>query len=75
MDGECRQIIEQANSGVFVEPENVTQMAEVLQTLFDQPEQIRVMGESGRKYVERFFDRDEMALKYLGILKEVIQHQ
>jgi glycosyltransferase involved in cell wall biosynthesis len=71
VDGECRQIVEEAGSGVFVEPENVEEMTAAIRVLTQEPERLRGMGERGRRFVETSFDRDVLARQYLEILREL----
>ncbi len=71
VDGECRQIIEQAGSGVFVEPENTPKMANMIETLSGQGDILLSMGQNGRRFVEIYFDRYELASQYLKILKDL----
>jgi glycosyltransferase involved in cell wall biosynthesis len=71
VNGECRQIIEQAGCGLFVEPENVGEMAAVVLSLSQEPEDLSIMGENGRKFVEAFFNRNELATRYLDVLRNI----
>ena len=72
VDGECRKIVEEAGCGVFVEPENVDQMVETILNLKQKRDILEAMGKSGRSFVERFYNRDVLAEKYLELLKEVV---
>jgi glycosyltransferase involved in cell wall biosynthesis len=71
VDGECRKIIEDAGSGIYVEPENVDQMAETILQLWKKKDILEKMGKNGRVFVERYFNRDDLAKIYLGLLREV----
>jgi colanic acid biosynthesis glycosyl transferase WcaI len=71
VDGECRKIVEQAGSGVYVEPENVEQMAQVVQNLSRGNDVLLTMGQNGRRFVEAYFDRDNLAATYLTLLRQV----
>ncbi len=71
VDGECRKIVEEAGSGVYVEPENVEQMVETILQLCKKKDILGEMGENGRVFVERYFNRDELAQIYLGLLREI----
>jgi len=73
VDGECRKIIEDAKSGIYVEPENVDQMAETILQLWSKKDVLEKMGKNGRVFVERYFNRDDLARAYLGLLREVIR--
>ena len=71
VDGECWKIIEQARSGVLVEPENVIEMIETIKALKGQIENLHAMGQRGRKFVETFFDRNDLAVRYLNNLRSM----
>jgi len=73
VDGECRKIIEDAKSGIYVEPENVDQMAETILQIWSKKDVLEKMGKNGRVFVERYFNRDNLARAYLGLLREVIR--
>ena len=70
--GETRQIVEESGGGIYVEPENIDQMTEALRFLIQKPEIIAEMGENARMYVERNFDRKELAQKQLDVLKSLV---
>ena len=73
VDGETRGLVEQARSGVFVEPENVNQMVEIIEKLCLDKKRLIEMGQYGRRFVESHFDRDNLAQNFLGLIKEVAQ--
>lgn len=73
VDGECRRLIEESGCGVFVEPENVKEIADQIRQLRSQREKLNEMGEKGRRFAERFFNRDDLARRYLEILKGAAQ--
>ena len=71
VDGECRKIVEDAGCGVFVEPENVEQMVETILNLKQKRGVLQTMGKNGRSFVERFYNRDVLAGRYLELLRQV----
>ena len=73
VDGECRKIVEDAGCGVFVEPENVEQMVETILNLKQKIDVLEAMGKNGRSFVERFYNRDILAERYLELLREVAE--
>lgn len=75
VDGEARKVVEQAGAGVFVEPENDEQLAEALVRLYESSEERLRMGDSGRRFVERYYDRNVLADNYLSLLQWVAQSQ
>ena len=71
VEGESREIIEKAKSGLCIEPENYQQLAEAVLRLYNNPEFTESLGRNGRQFVKDNFDRDKLADTYLGILQQV----
>ncbi|MCZ6666334.1 MAG: glycosyltransferase family 4 protein, partial [Gammaproteobacteria bacterium] len=71
VDGEAREIVEAAGGGIFIEPENATQLADAVRRLADDPELGAKMGDSAHDYVRTYFDRRVLAHRYLDVLKGV----
>lgn len=72
VDGEARQIVEESGGGIYVEPENVEQMTEMVKNLIQKPETMAEMGKNARMYVEKNFDRRKLARKQLDVLKSLV---
>ncbi|THB70550.1 MAG: glycosyltransferase, partial [Gammaproteobacteria bacterium] len=64
VEGEVKGIIEDAECGICIEPENAEQLADALIRLADNSELQVNKGDSGRNYVEKFFDRKVLAHRY-----------
>jgi glycosyltransferase involved in cell wall biosynthesis len=73
VEGECRAIVEEANCGLCVDPENHRQLVEATLELFHSPDLRAFLGQNGRKYVERHYDREELARRYLDVIEGVLQ--
>jgi glycosyltransferase involved in cell wall biosynthesis len=71
VDGEAREIVEEAKAGLFAEPENVNDLKEKIEQLISNPDLREQMGQNGRKYVEENFDRNKLADDYLEILEKI----
>ena len=69
VDGQARQIIEEAGAGVFVEPENSQDMVKEILDLAEDPEHRRLMGTSGRQYIVNKFSREKTARDYITVLE------
>jgi colanic acid biosynthesis glycosyl transferase WcaI len=69
VDGQARQIVEEADGGVFVEPENSKALVEAILDLAENPDRRRQMGASGRQYVVSKFSREKTALDYIAVLE------
>jgi glycosyltransferase involved in cell wall biosynthesis len=72
VEGESQEIIETANAGICIEPENHKQLADAVLFLYENPEVRKEYGNNGKSYVEANFDRQLLARKYLNVLEEVI---
>jgi glycosyltransferase involved in cell wall biosynthesis len=73
IDGVIREVVEQAQAGIPVQPGNAPALAEAILTLACQPAVGRVMGLNGRSYVETHFDRVVLADKLARLLQELLQ--
>jgi len=76
IDGVARKLIEDAQCGFFVEPENSIQLAETLKKLQADSNLRKEMGQSGFSYVKKHFDRTKIAAQYLDTIEnEVFPHK
>lgn len=71
VDGEAREILEEARAGVFVEPEDSAALAETIRRLAAVPEECRAMGERGRTYVLGRYLRENQARELDTLLRAV----
>ena len=71
VDGQARQIAEEAGGGVFVEPENSRALVKAVLDLAEDPERRREMGASGRQYIVNKFSRDKTARDYIAVLESL----
>lgn len=72
VDGEAKKLfIDQGKAGLFFEPENVDSLVEAIEKIIQKPELISHYGESGRKFVKEYFNRDDIANKFLFELKKL----
>lgn len=70
IDGVSRKLVEDAECGLFAEPENAAVIAEKIRMLSKDPETCRKMGERGYHYARRDFDRNVLARRYVSQIKE-----
>jgi glycosyltransferase involved in cell wall biosynthesis len=73
VEGEVKEIIEEACSGVAIEPENASQLAEAVKELADDKKKYQAFCENGRKYVEKYFNRSVLADRYLKVMSDIIE--
>jgi colanic acid biosynthesis glycosyl transferase WcaI len=68
VDGQARQIVEEASAGVFVEPEDSKALVKAILDLVGDPERRRQMGTSGRQYIVNKCSREKTARDYIAVL-------
>ena len=71
MEGVIREVVEAAGAGISVPPGDPAALAAALRTLAGDPEKARAMGLRGRAYVEKHFDRAQLAGKLVRIVEEL----
>ena len=64
VDGEARALMETAEAGVYVQPENPQALAEAVAALAADRARCRQLGENGRRFVLRHFDRAVIARRF-----------
>jgi len=69
VDGQARQIVEEAGAGVFVEPENSKELVRAILNLAKDPEHRRKMGTNGRQYIVNKLSREKTAWDYIAVLQ------
>lgn len=72
VDGQARQIIEEAGAGVFVEPENSEALVKAILDLAGAPARRRQMGVRGREYIVKNFSREKTARDYVSVLESLV---
>jgi len=71
IDGVSRELIEEANAGIFVMPENSADFSEKVKIYINNPNLIQKQGEAGYVFAKQNFDRKVLSDKYISYLKEV----
>lgn len=72
IDGAARKLVTDAGAGLYAEPENTDAFLEALLKLKGSPDLAARMGESGRRYACRHYDRKTMAARYIEILDTLV---
>lgn len=65
IDGVSRELVEAADAGVFVEPENPKDFASKVRFYLGNKELLKKQGENGYLYSKKHFDREVLSKKYL----------
>ncbi len=71
IDGVSRQLVEEAQAGVYVEPENPVDFAQKIRMYLTNPDLVSQHGLNGYGYAKENFDRALLASKYVGYLSQV----
>jgi glycosyltransferase involved in cell wall biosynthesis len=70
VEGEARSLLEAAQAGIYVEPENPQGLAEGILHLYRDPGYRKQLGRNGRKYVVEHRDRRRIAKTFEELLLE-----
>ena len=73
IDGVSRALVEEANCGIYVEPENPQAIAAGIRQAIASPERLIEMGQNGYDHAIANFDRSVLATRYLNHMKTVIK--
>ena len=73
VDGQARQIVEEAGAGLVIEPENAGALVGAILHLRANRELGSALGEKGRRYIVENFARARTAEKYIRVLNRVVQ--
>ena len=72
VDGQSRQIIEEARAGVFTPPEDSGALAKTICELAHDPARRNQMGTNGRQYIVEKLSRGQTAQNYISVLEELL---
>lgn len=73
VEGEAKALLETANAGIAIMPENADQLARAVMRLVDDPALCRRFGESGSLHVRERYDRAKLAARYLDVLVSAVE--
>lgn len=74
VDGQARQIVEDAEAGVVIEPENAEELVAAIQQLYADRALGCSLGKKGRDYVVKNFSRASTADKYVKVLATFVKN-
>lgn len=75
VDGQARTIIEEANAGIFVEPDDPEALASAVVRLHEDADLRRELGSNGRRYVVERLSREQTAAHFLRLLEDVLDER
>ncbi|MGA8274447.1 MAG: glycosyltransferase family 4 protein [Candidatus Sulfotelmatobacter sp.] len=73
VDGQARQILEDAGGGLVVEPENPDALVNAIRHLAANRELAEAFGRNGREYIVRNLSRRQSAEKYIRVLQHLLK--
>ncbi|UTW67111.1 glycosyltransferase family 4 protein [bacterium SCSIO 12643] len=74
IDGVSRELVENAECGLYAEPENSLEIEKVVRKFLDYSnDKLSEQGENGYSYAKKHFDRKVIANKYLDSLNQIIK--
>jgi glycosyltransferase involved in cell wall biosynthesis len=71
IDGEARRVLELANGGLFVPPEDAPALAEAIRRLAALPDRGRTLGTNGRRLTDEQYSRQAQARQLETLLRTV----
>ena len=69
IDGVIRQVIEDAQAGIFVQPGDDKALANAVLTLANDRTKAQAIGASARAYVQKHFERSQQAKQFAELLE------
>ena len=73
VDGQARQIVEEAGAGIVIDPENSPALTQAIRQLAANRELGARLGKRGREYILQHFSRDRTAEKYIQVLQALLK--
>jgi len=73
VDGQAREIVEEANAGIAIEPESDGALVDAIRSLEADRGMTRELGQKGREYILQNFSRARTAEKYINVLQPLIR--
>jgi len=74
IDGVSRTLINNANCGFYVEPENALEIKKGVILMLEKAEGLEKMGKNGYLYAKKHFDREVLASNYINNIKSVLKN-
>lgn len=75
IDGVSRELVEDADAGLYVEPENVGDFEQKIRWCLTHENLLKEKGMNGYLYAKENFDREVLAIKYIESLEEIMKDE
>lgn len=73
VEGESKGIIEEADAGIAIEPENAAELAAAIERLASSKDLCVELGDKGYKHAEEYFDRGVLAARFESVLAGLLR--
>lgn len=71
IDGVSRDLVEKAEAGTYVEPENASEYNRIIRSYLIDPDLLIQQGRNGYKYAKENFDRKVLAERYIKEIQRI----
>jgi glycosyltransferase involved in cell wall biosynthesis len=72
VDGQARYILQDADAGICVAPEDLGALVQTITRLYHDPAVCMTLGRNGRRYIVEHLSRKLTAEKYVHTLEKVL---
>jgi glycosyltransferase involved in cell wall biosynthesis len=72
VEGQARAILEEAQAGLVIEPENASALIDAIRYVAANREAAETFGKNGREYIVRKFSRRQTAERYIRVLEQLL---
>ena len=72
VDGQAREILEEAHAGLVIEPENSDALVDAIRYLAANRKEASELGQNGRAHILRKYSRRQTAEKYIRVLERTL---
>jgi glycosyltransferase involved in cell wall biosynthesis len=72
IDGVSRELVELADAGSYVEPENIHELNRIIRQYIANPKLLQSQGMNGYNYAKANFDRKVLAERYIDSIEKLI---
>ena len=70
LEGEARRLLDEADAGIAIAPEDSAALTSAIGLLADDPDLGRRLGENGRRFVRGKYNRDQLASEFRDLLDD-----
>jgi glycosyltransferase involved in cell wall biosynthesis len=75
VEGQAQKIVEEAQAGLCIQPENTDHLVQAITHLAADSALCESLGRNGRRYIQQHFSRRHTAAAYLDVLEALLEPQ